>query len=198
MTKGKYGITLAAVAALAFILALFNFTEVLVLVVGYAIIAEGNNWLTKQTLQALFLKIGYSIALVVVQWIPNGYNTIYGKINIFNITGFVNIFNGFLTGALGLIMLIFCIIAFFKIIKGQDANLPIFGDLADRAMGIFKAKTVPNYAQQTQYTQNTPAPQYTTSSSAQQTTSAEWKCACGKMNTEKFCSVCGSKNPNIN
>ena len=70
MQKGKLGISLAAIAVLAFALMCFGSFELLLLaLVGYAVIVEKNDWLTRQTLQALYLRLTYVIATAVFSWL---------------------------------------------------------------------------------------------------------------------------------
>jgi uncharacterized membrane protein len=147
MLKGKLGITLSAVAALSFVLAYFGYMDVLVLVVAYALIVEGSNWLTKQTLQALYVSIALNIINQVLGWIFGGAIKFFNFINFNGAVGFVSGFQTVCDGIVTLAFLALCIYAIFKVIKDKDVNLPLIGKLADASLGIIKPKT----AQQPQY-----------------------------------------------
>ena len=190
MLKGKLGITLSAVAVLSFVLAFLGNVPILVLVVGYALIVEGNNWLTKQTLQALYLGLTYVIVNTILGGFFGATNYFFGKLNIRILSDSIGNIQFVCDKIITLGLLALCIIAIIKLLKDQDANLPILGNLADKSLGIIKVKVAPQPQQQ--YTQPQAAPVQT----PVQPTSETWVCACGKENTGKFCSVCGAKNPN--
>lgn len=73
-------------------------------------------------------------------------------LNVFRSIPFVGtavsvVFNG-ITGLVSLIILVFCIIAITKVVKEQDAGLPLVSKLANRAFGLLEQKV---------YTQAAPA-----------------------------------------
>lgn len=189
MLKGKLGITLSAVAILSFVLAFLGYVQILVLVVGYALIVEGNNWLTKQTLQALYLGLAYVIVNTILGGFFGAISYFFGKLNIEILLDGIGKIQVICDGIVTLGVLVLCVIAIIKLLKDQDANLPIFGNLADKSLGIIKVKAAP---QQQQYSQ----PQSEPVQAPVQPRSETWVCACGKENIGKFCSVCGAKNPN--
>lgn len=65
-------------------------------------------------------------------------------LNVFRSIPFVGtavsvVFNG-ITGLVSLIILVFCIIAITKVVKEQDAGLPLVSKLANRAFGLLEQK----------------------------------------------------------
>ena len=232
MTKGKFGIVLPAIAVLAFVCAFFGFIEALLLLLGYVLIVEANSWLTKQTLQALFLAISVAIAEIITKWIFGGMITLFNLIRAFGLINPLANIQTFILVVISVFTLVLCVLAFIKVIKEQDANLPIFGDLADKALGLFTPKPVKTppvntqwqaYSQPTAHTENNsssfvqppmqppvvePLIVPVVQSYSQQpippiadapvkSTPAQWTCACGRVNSGKFCAACGGKNPNI-
>ena len=143
MVRGKFGITLGAVAVIAFTLAFFGFTEVLVLVVGFALIAERSNWLSKQTLQALYLRLSLSIVTIVLGWIFIGISRFFHFIYAYNAEGLMTSIDNVIVGILNILMLVVCIIAVVRVLQDKDANLPLFGSLADKSLGLFRKKATP-------------------------------------------------------
>ncbi len=66
MQKGKYGLYLWFYAALAFILAILGQTLLCGLLLGFVIIAERDEWLTRQVIQAFCLCFFNAIVNVVL------------------------------------------------------------------------------------------------------------------------------------
>lgn len=172
MSKGKLGLTLSSIAVIAFILSFFGFTEILVLVTGYALIVEADNWLTKQTLQALYLRFAVITISTLFSWIFSSIISFFSWIN----TGFaVKIFSTvqlLFNGGLNILVLALCLLAIFKVMKNNDANLPIFSQLASKSLNAFESKKA-----------------------NQQESAQSWICSCGNSNTNNFCSKCGAKKP---
>ena len=59
MTKGKFGISTTAVAVIAFAFAALRQPVAVLLICGFALLAERDEWLNKQTLQSLLLTVTY-------------------------------------------------------------------------------------------------------------------------------------------
>lgn len=150
MKKGTFGIKLSFYAVLAFVLAFLGQTLLLGLLLGFVIVAEKDEWLTRQTMQAFFLTIAVSViqgALSLISklfsWIPT-----LGSISVGSI---VSALFGWINWAVSVAALVFIIIAVIKVAKGNEANIPVFASLANRAYGIVKEKPV--YQQPPQYPQ---------------------------------------------
>ena len=134
MQKGKFGVCLWFYAVLAFVLAFLGQTLLCGLLLGFVILAEKNEWLSKQVMQAFFLTLASSLV-----------GSVLDILNVFRSIPFVG--NG-ITGLVSLIILVFCIIAITKVVKEQDAGLPLVSKLANRAFGLLEQKV---------YTQAAPA-----------------------------------------
>lgn len=138
MRKGKFGICLWFYAALAFVLAFLQQNLLCVLLLGFVILAERDEWASRQVMQATFLCLLGSL--------------ISGVLGIFNVlksipfagTLFSGVFS-FISGIVSLLILIFCIIALTRVVKEKDANIPLLNTLTDRIFGVVKQKvyTVP-------------------------------------------------------
>ncbi|MBS1327493.1 MAG: hypothetical protein HP041_05800 [Oscillospiraceae bacterium] len=141
MQKGKFGVCLWFYAVLAFVLAFLGQTLLCGLLLGFVILAEKNEWLSKQVMQAFFLTLASSLV-----------GSVLDILNVFRSIPFLGtavsvVFNG-ITGLVSLIILVFCIIAITKVVKEQDAGLPLVSKLANRAFGLLEQKV---------YTQAAPA-----------------------------------------
>lgn len=140
MTKGLFGLNLSAVAVLAFFLCYFTSIEALILVVAFALLIEKDRWLTKMTLQALFLRIAYSIVLTVIGWVFWLFDFIFGYIAFFS--GLHNLIDF----AIDIAFLLLAIFAAFQLLHQKDLNLPLIGRMADFTMdqaAKMKPKPVP-------------------------------------------------------
>ncbi len=133
MEKGKFGIRFCFYAVLAFILAVLGYSTVLFLLAGVVLVVEKNEWATKQVIQAICLCIASGII-----------NAILGVFDFIYKIPFVGtawgVICGLISGILGLLILIFAIIAIVNTAKGKDAGVPLAKKFADWAYGIVTIK----------------------------------------------------------
>lgn len=154
MSKGKYGIYLWFYAAVAFILAFLGQTLLCGILLGFVIVAEKDEWLSKQVIQAFFLSLFSSVVSGVFSLIH--YSTpsisseiLYGIHRIFY-TG-INVIESLVS----ILVLVLVIIALTKVTKGKDAGIPLLSKLADRAFNVVEKKVYPpQQYQQPQYQQS--------------------------------------------
>lgn len=135
MTKGKFGIYLWFYAALAFVLVALNQTLLCALLLGFVIIAENDEWLTKQVIQAFSLSLTGTVITAVFTWIYGTLSKLLSR--LFNVIPVIeDIFSGlfsFLTGLISILVLVLAIVAIIKIMKGNSADLPCLKILSDKA-----------------------------------------------------------------
>lgn len=133
MKKGNYGIVLMFYAFLAFVLAFLGQTLLCGLLLGFVILVEKDEWISKQVMQAFFLTLFTSVVYQAL-----------GMLNIFNRIPFIGAifatFTTIITGLISFVILIFVIIALVKVAKGKDAGIPVFSKLANRAYGMVEKK----------------------------------------------------------
>ncbi|NLV48858.1 MAG: hypothetical protein GXY22_09420 [Clostridiaceae bacterium] len=140
MSQGKYGLNFKAIAIIAFVLAFFNLPTLVVLFLAYAVLLEKDQWLSRQTFQAFYLNIVYIVATTVIGWIFTAFNAFFGLFNWYSV---INVFSGIhsvIRFLLNIALFVFALIAILKLAKGNDAQLPVLSDLADRTLGIFQKK----------------------------------------------------------
>ncbi len=133
MTKGKYGIVLGFYAALGFILAVFGQTLLCGLLLGFVVVTEKNDWLTKQVLQAFFLVLFLSAISYLL-----GFFYVFDNIPL--LSKAITIFTDVISRAVDLLVLIFSVIGIVKVIKEQEANIPLLSPLASRVLGYVEQK----------------------------------------------------------
>ncbi len=140
MTKGKYGIALWFYAALAFVLILLNQPWLCALLLAFVAVTENNEWLTKQVIQALSLSLVASILQGFIGWIDSSISQMLKllPLNLSIVNNILNGFFGFVDGLISVAVLVFVVLALIKVVKEQDAKLPGFSQLADKAMMLSK------------------------------------------------------------
>lgn len=148
MQKGKFGICLPFYAILAFVLAWLGQTLLCALLLGFVIVAEKDEWTSRQTMQAFFLSLVMGIV-----------NSVLDILNIFERIPFIgtvfDVIFGVITSIISLLILIFVIVALVRVAKGREAALPLLSKLANRAFGLVEQKfytqappAAPGYPQQ--------------------------------------------------
>lgn len=125
MGKGKYGIDLRFFAVLGFVFAFTGWTIPLVLLVGYAVLLEKDEWLGVQTLEALMLGLTLDVCGEILS-ISRGIITfgVYASATYF------------IYALLQLVVAIFMLVGILNVAKRRDAGLPIFEKWAKGAYGI--------------------------------------------------------------
>jgi len=164
MKIGKYGLHFTAVAVLAFILAFFGFVEALIFVTAFALLAEKEPWLIRQTLQALYLRFAYGIVLIIFGWIFGGLHALIRGVRAYDLLNGIGRAHNLVNGALYIGLFALAALAAIRLIKGQDAGIPGISRLVDFTMGLKRTASVPSSAQPPvpqpiQQTMPSPAPE---------------------------------------
>ncbi|MGL4800578.1 MAG: hypothetical protein ACRCWY_14455 [Cellulosilyticaceae bacterium] len=129
MSKGKSGIALTAIAAVAFVLALLEWSTLLILVLGFALVVEKDQWLNKQVVKAFYLVIGYNLVTYLIRELFDLIMMTIGRLPF--IGGVFDFIEGIVLFALMAIYIIITGLAAFKVSKGEDAVVPVIDKLAD-------------------------------------------------------------------
>lgn len=222
MTKGKHGIVLPAIAVAAYALAILDLTTAFLVVVAFAVIAEKDEWLTRQVLQAFIawgfvkaaaavinLVFGFFAGLIALPYLGAGYgyslaNLLSGNVAGTGAAAAIMSVAAFINGCLWIALALFLIFAGIRVLKGKEADMPLFAGFAERAMGTYKPKPKPQYPQPPvpyqQYPQPPaqaaqpipPAPPAPPAPAAK----TGWVCpTCGSTNSGAFCAHCGKQKP---
>ena len=136
MTKGKFGLSLAAIAVIAFGFAALRQPQSVLLVVGFALLAERDEWLNRQAMQALLLTITYYLTELVTGWMFGGLARFLGWVNLYGVAGAMGKVGSFVSDALYLALIVFSVLAVLRVLRGKDAGLPF---IAKMARGDFAA-----------------------------------------------------------
>ncbi|MEA4888185.1 MAG: hypothetical protein VB070_01780 [Clostridiaceae bacterium] len=149
MNLGKFGLSLSALAILAFIISFFSSTQtigallVLVLFLAYAAILEKDQWLTRQVLQAIYLNLAYLVAYTVISWIMTAILALFAQFNAYQAVSSIDQIFSVLKFLLLVAYFVFSLLAVLKLAKNQDAGVPMVGPLVDKTLGIFRPQAAP-------------------------------------------------------
>ena len=141
MRKDRYGICFTFYATLAFVLVILGQTLLSGLLLGFAILAEQDEWLIRQTMQAFFL----CLVRGVVSGIAGAFSGFWYTIPF--IGSFLSGLIGVVTGLLSLVIFIFALIGLVHVAGGKDAGIPVLAHFADKAFGLVKTVTYTNPSQ---------------------------------------------------
>lgn len=150
MNKGKLGINLHFYAVLAFIFAIFGWSTALILLTGFVIVAEKDEWTSRQSLQALLLCVFTDVVKTVEGYI--GITSIYiSNPEGSDVIEFVNkaadgigSFFDVISTLFGIACLVFAILAAINVAKGKEAKVPVINGLVNWGFGIVAPKPVYN------------------------------------------------------
>lgn len=140
MEKGKFGIRLSFYAVVAFALVIFGYDTLLFLLAGVVLLAEKNEWATRQVIQAICL----SFVVNILSSVLNVFNFIY-KIPFIG-SAWSSVIS-VLTSLVDLAVLVFAVIAIINTAKGKEAGIPLANKFADWAYGKIVVKPQPVYQQ---------------------------------------------------
>lgn len=150
MKKGKFGLSPAAIAVIAFGFCALRQPQSVLLVAGFALLAEKDEWLNRQAMQAVLLTITYYLTILVADWIFGGLATVFGWVEVYRASRFMGDAGTFISGILYLALIALCVFAVLRVARGKDAGLPFISKMSS---GDFAAAFTPNNASAPQPTQ---------------------------------------------
>jgi len=212
MTKGKFGLSLAAIAVIAFGFAALRQPTSVLLVCGFALLAEKDEWLNKQAMQALLLTIAYYLAELVMGWIFGGLARFFGWVKLYSAVSAMGTAGSFVSDVLYLALIVFSVLAVVRVLRGKDAGLPVIAKMAGGDFAAARgpkagaaaapAQTVPPVQAAPYQTQYAPpaqpsAPIQMSPAAAQAAPAPAARlcpaCAAPLHEDSRFCTECGAK-----
>lgn len=154
MTKGKFGLSLSAIAVIAFGFAALRQPQSVLLVVGFALLAEKDEWLNRQAMQALLLIVTYDLAALVAGWIFGGLARFFGWAGLYGAAGAMGKVGSLVGEILYLALLVFSVLAVLRVLRGKDAGLPFISKMAG---GDFSVQMKPKIGEETSVQAVSPA-----------------------------------------
>lgn len=97
MEKTKLNLSVAMVAAAAWLLGLYGGYVITGILIGYVLLKEDSQWLKKNCLRVLMLMLTFSVAFTVIDLLPSMLELLYSFLRIFKVNIYLdfvhNIFN---------------------------------------------------------------------------------------------------------
>ena len=153
MRKDRFGICLSFYAVIAFIFTILGQSTLGALLLGFVILVQQDEWLTRQVMQAFLLNLFYLILSTVLDLFHFLYNIPLLGAAVSSVIGLVE-------SVIWLVLLVFALIGLLNVAKGKDAGVPLCKSFADKAFGLVKTVTYAQAApQQPQNPQNPQNPQ---------------------------------------
>lgn len=184
MKKGNFGLPLAAVAAIAFAFAALAQPLAVLLICGFALLAERDGWLNKQTLQALLLTMTYYLTILVTGWVFGGMARFFNWVKAYQAGRVMSTADSVVGNILYVAFIALCVYAILRVLRGKDAGLPFLSQMAEggfTAQGKAPGKAPASPAQQAQPQQTVPSAAFCSS------------CGASLGDDAAFCSECGTK-----
>lgn len=205
MTKGKFGLSLSAIAVIAFAFAALRQPTAVLLICGFALLAEKDEWLNKQTMQALLLTVTYYLTALVADWVFGGLARFFRWVEVYKAHSAMNTVNSVIGDVIYIAFIALCVLAVLRVLRGRDAGLPFLSKMAGgdlTAAFTQKAKTqaapagyaptqaaAPAYAPPVQ----PPAPEQTPPAKAAAAATFCSACGASLSGDSAFCTECGAK-----
>lgn len=136
--KTKLGISVGALGALAYFASLFAGYFPLLLVAGYILIAEGDEWLRRMAVKAVAFTVAMSLLSFAVSLVPYLFNVINDVLALFDeyfypeiISDIVSLLHTVISVAESVVLAILGIKAFSK----STIYIPVVDSLVNKIMG---------------------------------------------------------------
>lgn len=137
MEKTKLGISVELLGVIVFAAALFGGYFPLLLVAGYILLREENEWLRKSAVQAVTTSIVFSFLIYTVGLIPDALDWFGSLINIFGTSFYFSVVNGIInavTSALSIIREVLFLLMILKAFKQESIQVPVVDKIIEKYM----------------------------------------------------------------
>lgn len=138
MPKTRLGISVGLLGAAAYFAALFGGFLVTLVLVGYVLMFEENEWLRRSVVKAFALLIVFSICTTIVNLIPNGINFINNLFAAFGgrfSVAFLSYIAAAIVNVLNMIENVVFIVLGLKALNQSTIVIPIVDQLLNKHRG---------------------------------------------------------------
>lgn len=136
LKKGKFGVVLCFYPILAFVFVILKLPVLCALLLLAAILIEKEEWAGRQTVQAVMLSILVTFFSNIVPW----------AVSLFSIpffSGVLSVVSTVFSILVYLAAIVFSILGIVRVMKDQEADLPLLSEIAYRIYGRRKPKPAP-------------------------------------------------------
>ncbi len=135
MQKTKLGISVGLMGFITYFACYFGGYIAAILLFGYILLVENNQWLRKTAVKALLLTVAFSLLSALIGLIPDIIEFIGSIVSVFNGSFYLSIVSKIVTvliSAIGLIKTVLFIVLGFKALSQGSVNVPVVDDLTNK------------------------------------------------------------------
>lgn len=135
MQKTRLGISVGLMGFITYLACYFGGYVAAILLFGYVLLVENNQWLRKTAVKAMILTISFSLLTALIGFIPDIINFIGSIVSIFNGSLYLSVVSKIvtvLTSAIGLVKAVLYIILGIKALNQGSVTVPIVDDLTNK------------------------------------------------------------------
>lgn len=137
MEKTKLGISVGLFGALVFASALFGGYMSSIIILGYVLLFEANEWLKKSAVKAVATLVAFSFVTAVIGLVPDAINWVANVINTFggNVRfEFINDVFSDIKGVISILKDLVFLGLIYKALNQGTIKLPVVDDLINKYM----------------------------------------------------------------
>lgn len=138
MQKTKLGISVGLFGAAVYFMGLFGGYLVMILLAGYALLFEQNEWLRKSVVKAVVLAVCFSLLTALINLIPDAISFIGDIASAFNASVYLPRVRSIIeaiTDALAIIEKVLLIVLGVKALNQSTITIPVVDKLINKYMG---------------------------------------------------------------
>jgi len=135
--KTKLGISASMLATVTYLLGLFTGNLALLLIAGYVLLCETDEWLKKSVVKALLISLAFSLASALIGFIPNAITLVDDLFNIFGgnfSIAFLSRIVNFINTVLGVVEKLLMLGLAAMAASNKTIKLPVIDDIIDKNM----------------------------------------------------------------
>lgn len=133
--KSKLGVSVGVLGAVTYMLVLTGFDLVALLLVGYILLREENEWLKKSVVKAVVLSLVFTFISYAVNLIPSLLGWVSNLIDIFGSPlnyGVVSSIIGLITSGLSIVKVVLFLILAVKALSQSNVSVPVVDSIVNK------------------------------------------------------------------
>lgn len=138
MQKTKLGISVGLLGAVIYFMGLFSGFLVTILLAGYVLLCEENEWLRKSAVKAVFVSVFFSVLSAVVTLLPDAVGVIDSLVSIFGGSVYIAFVSNLVSAVLSVLNIVEKVLLLglgLKALNQGTIAVPVVDKLIDQYMG---------------------------------------------------------------